>query len=138
MLGFTRCASTSCFTQASEFISGVPLCPEHLVALEEHFTPSPPSVPTPATTKRVRERKPGEVRITSRVSLTPYQASVDPATALDLGCVYYLTSRRNAEAVKIGTTSRARRRFQSLSASAGERLRFLVAEPGGLEQEQYR
>ncbi|QWA26810.1 GIY-YIG nuclease family protein (plasmid) [Streptomyces sp. JCM17656] len=46
--------------------------------------------------------------------------------------------RRNADRIKIGTTRQARRRFSTLSSQTGDRLRLLVAEPGGRPQEDER
>lgn len=135
MLGFTRCASTTCFTQAIAYVCGVPLCDDHLSEMRGHFTPQEP---VPPMEPAVRERRPGEVRITSRVKLSPLQGSVDPATAVDLGCVYYVTFRRNPGMVKIGTTMKASTRFRTLCSQSGDRLRLLVAEPGGRDQESYR
>ncbi|MEE1812639.1 GIY-YIG nuclease family protein [Streptomyces sp. BE133] len=144
MLGFTRCASTACFTQATEYVCGVPLCGEHLAEMTSHFAP-PPEPPTCScsaaktkTAKAQPARRPGEVRITSRVKLSPLQGAVDPATALDLGCVYYVTFRRNPGMVKIGTTTKASTRFRTLCSQSGDRLRLLAAEPGGRDQEAYR
>lgn len=143
MLGFTRCASTTCFTQATEYVCGVPLCEEHQAEMASHFTPAPepPACSCGTSSKPPKAqpaRRPGEVRITSRVKLSPLQGSVDPATALDLGCVYYVTFRRNPEMVKIGTTKKASTRFRTLCSQSGDRLRLLVAEPGGRDQEAYR
>lgn len=53
-----------------------------------------------------------------------------------MGCVYYVTDRKNAEFVKIGTTRRASARFSALSSTG--RVRLLVAEPGDSEQEAFR
>lgn len=94
--------------------------------------------PKKRRSKAPAPRRPGEVRITKRVKLTPYQSSVDPATAMDSGCVYYVTFRRNSEMVKIGTTTKASQRFRTLCSQSGDRLRLLVAEPGGKEQEAFR
>ncbi|MGQ4393744.1 GIY-YIG nuclease family protein [Streptomyces violaceoruber] len=84
------------------------------------------------------ERQRAEVRITSRVRLSPQQQSTDPATAEDLGCVYYITYRRNDDFVKIGTTTKASQRFRSFVTATGDRPRLLVAEPGGRTQEHQR
>jgi hypothetical protein len=164
MMGFTRCASTACFTQACQYIAGIPVCTDHLEELRTTFLLAPkeldrsqpePSVTAPPPAKSLidpslapldleavkrlqTERRPGEVRITSRVRLTPHQGSTDPATSEDLGCVYYITSRKNAEFVKIGTTRKASARFRQLMTPTGERPRLLVAEPGGREQEHFR
>lgn len=161
MLGFTRCASTACFTAAAEYIAGIPVCPAHKDELQAAFTLArpdadrhgpyvpkspkpkklrkgdiPPAIPTPppAPTRRA----PGEVRITSRTRLTPQQQATDPATATGLGCVYYITWRRDTEFVKIGTTRKASARFKQLTSPTGDRPRLLVAEPGGLEHESFR
>ena len=40
--------------------------------------------------------------------------------------------------VKIGTTMKASTRFRTLCSQSGDRLRLLVAEPGGRDQEAYR
>lgn len=84
------------------------------------------------------EKRRSEVHITGRTPLSPQQSSTDPATAEELGCVYYITSRKNAEFVKIGTTKRASQRFKQFTTAIGDRPRLLVAEPGGREQEAVR
>ncbi|MFB7222413.1 GIY-YIG nuclease family protein [Streptomyces sp. NPDC056227] len=158
MLGFTRCASTACFTQASQFIAGVPLCEEHEEEIRQHFAPATEAVfvPRPATkqpTKRIgvgpkidmaeifrlqKEQRASRVYITSRERLTPEQGATDPATAETRGCVYYITWRRDDRFVKIGTTLTASRRFKELNGPTGDRVRLLVAEPGSYEQESAR
>jgi hypothetical protein len=78
------------------------------------------------------------VCISSREALTPAQSAVAPDTAEEMGCVYYITWRRDGEFVKIGTTQTASRRFKELAGRTGDRIRLLVAEPGGYEQEARR
>jgi hypothetical protein len=140
MLGFTRCASTACFTQACQFIAGVPLCREHRDELEKHFCAAPKEASPPigqmskaVVTRAKRNQGP---RITSRVKLSPYQSSVEPGLGESLGCVYYVTTRQASDYIKIGTTRRASERFRALSATG--RIRLLVAEPGGRYEESER
>lgn len=140
MLGFTRCASTACFTQACQYIAGVPLCREHKDELREHFATyiDTDGQPTTWTSKNVvtRSKKQSGLRVTRRVKLSPQQSSADPGDAEALGCVYYVTSRHNPQHIKIGTTRTASERFRSLSATG--RVRLLVAEPGGRSEENQR
>lgn len=140
MLGFTRCASTACFTQACQYIAGVPLCREHRDELREHFATYVDAAgqPTTWTSKGVvtRSKQHGSQRITKRVRLSPQQSSADPDAEGLLGCVYYVTTRQNPDYIKIGTTRRASERFRALSATG--RIRLLVAEPGSRYEESQR
>lgn len=162
MMGFTRCASTTCFTQADTYVAGVPLCAEHREELRNILCASTPPAagtanpgrtwsrvaksyrnpapvaPADADPPQPADRQQREVRITSRVRLSPHQSATDPGTSELLGCVYYVTTRKNAEFVKIGTTRQASSRFRSLMGNSGERPRLLVAEPGDREKEGYR
>lgn len=158
MTAFTRCASTVCFTQADEYIAGVPLCAEHREQLRKALSASPePSTPG-RTWSRVAKsyrnppavvpvevidpepvkKRARAVRITTRVPLSPEQSATDPETAELLGCVYYITTRKNAEFVKIGTTRQVSSRFKQLMGASGERPRLLVAEPGSRPEEHAR
>lgn len=140
MLGFTRCASTACFTEACQYIAGVPLCREHRDEMREHFATWVDSDgrPTTWTSKGVvtRTKKQNGPRVTRRVMLSPQQSSADPGDAEVLGCVYYVTTRQDPRYIKIGTTRSASGRFRSLSATG--RVRLLVAEPGGRSEENQR
>lgn len=140
MLGFTRCASTACFTQATKYVCGVPLCDEHTAELRQHFAPvrTGPKIDMAEIFRIQKEQQASRVCITSREQLTPAQSATDPATAAELGCVYYITWRRDDRFVKIGTTQGAGRRFKQLNGPTGDRVRLLVAEPGSYEQESLR
>lgn len=142
MLGFTRCASTACFTEASAYIVGIPVCGDHQEELREHFTPK--SLVDPVLepldikgVKKLQKTRSGP-RITSRVKLSPQQSAVAPEEAVELGAVYYVTFRGISDRLKIGTTTQASRRFKTLSAQSGSLVRFLVAEPGGRYEEAAR
>lgn len=142
MLGFTRCASTLCFTQAAVFLAGIPVCEEHRSQLEEHFKPKslidPNLEPLDlAEVKRLQAAERARPRVTKRVALSPAQSDAgDDGTGT--GCVYYVTDRQVAEYVKIGTTTSAKERFRNLAHPSGNRPRLLVAELGGREQEAAR
>jgi hypothetical protein len=140
MLGFTRCASTACFTQAAEFIVGVPLCDEHIEALREHFVPpkNRPKIDMAEIFRIRAENDASRTVITERVRLTPEQSGTDPGSAEALGCVYYITWRKDDEYIKIGTSQKASARFKQLTTYTGDRPRLLVAEPGGRSQEALR
>ncbi|WP_189750800.1 MULTISPECIES: GIY-YIG nuclease family protein [Streptomyces] len=139
LLGFTRCASTSCFTQAVAFIVGIPVCSDHQDQLREFHAPKslidPELEPLDiAAVKRLQAEQRTRPRITKRVTLSAQQAGAEE----DSGCVYYVVFRRNSDRVKIGTTRQARQRFRTLCSQTGDRLRLLVAEPGGTQQEGER
>lgn len=142
MLGFTRCASTACFTEATSYVIGIPMCDEHRDQVKDHFTPKPLADSRLekldiAGVKKLQKKRSGP-RITSRVKLSPQQSAVSPEEAETLGAVYYVTFRGTSDRLKIGTTAQASRRFKTLSAQSGDRVRFLVAEPGGRDQEAHR
>lgn len=152
-----RCASTACPLPSGEYIAGIPVCPAHKEALGRAFarlskpdgrvatagrTWSPAaksyrSAPQKEEPGEPAERKRKSARIT-RIRLSPQQSAVDPATAELMGCVYYITTRKNAEHVKIGTTRQASARFKQIMGASGERPRLLVAEPGSLAEESAR
>lgn len=126
------------------------MCAEHRELLRLHFTARPgrgsatrqipvgEKIDMAEIARLQAAERTANVRITKRVRLAPQQSSTDPATAADLGCVYYITWRRDAEYVKIGTTRQAGLRFKQLTTPHGDRPRLLVAEPGGFDQEQRR
>ncbi|WP_158706622.1 GIY-YIG nuclease family protein [Streptomyces alboviridis] len=85
-----------------------------------------------------KEQQASQVNVSKRVPLTPAQSAVSPGTAEELGCVYYITWRRDDRFVKIGTTQTASQRFKQLNGPTGDRIRLLVAEPGSYAQESMR
>lgn len=135
------CASTECLTQAALFLAGIPVCEEHRKALHEYFnqrTKPGPRIDMAEIFRLQKEQQASRVEITSRVALTPAQSAVAPDTAEEMGCVYYITWRRDDRFVKIGTTRTASQRFKQLNGPTGDRIRLLVAEPGSYEQEALR
>lgn len=135
------CASTECGEPAALFLVGIPVCEEHRKALHGHFhrrTKPGPQIDMAEIFRLQKAQQASRVEITSRVALTPAQSAVAPDTAAEMGCVYYVTWRRDSEFVKIGTTQTASRRFKELAGRSGDRIRLLVAEPGGYEQEEQR
>lgn len=141
MLGFTRCASTDCFTEACMFIANIPVCEEHRKALHSHFntrTKPGPSIDMAEIFRLQKAQQASRVSISSREALTPAQSAVAPDTAEEMGCVYYITWRRDDRYVKIGTTRTASQRFKQLNGPTGDRIRLLVAEPGSYAQEALR
>lgn len=140
MPGFT-CASTECLTQAALFLAGIPVCEEHRKALHAHFnqrTKPGPRIDMGEIFRLQKEQQAATVSISSREALTPAQSAVAPDTAEEMGCVYYITWRRDDRFVKIGTTQAASRRFKDLNGPTGDRIRLLVAEPGSYAQEALR
>ncbi|QGZ53353.1 hypothetical protein GPZ77_34550 (plasmid) [Streptomyces sp. QHH-9511] len=119
MQGYSRCASTSCWAQAAEFVAGVPLC----------------SMCKAAVAKALRIGQSAGKRNAGSNNLIrqTYAASLPQHSD---GIVYYVTWRANDEHVKIGTTTNAKQRFTALSQMGT--LRFLVAEPGGTAEELVR
>lgn len=144
MLGFTRCASTACFTQADSYIVGIPVCADHQEQLRGHFAPKRETLIDSslepldiAAVKKLQSRQSGP-RITSRRRLSPQQGAVAPDDADQLGAVYYVTFRGVTDRLKIGTTAQASRRFKTFSSQSGGMVRLLVAEPGSRDQEASR
>lgn len=140
---------------ADERIAGVPLCAKHKEELRDILSGSalplkensertwsrvaksyrnPP--PAPARDAALAQAK--EAHATERTQLSPHQSATDPETADLLGCVYYITTRKNAEFVKIGTTRQASVRFKAIMNTSGYKPRLLVAEPGSNPQESAR
>jgi hypothetical protein len=138
--GFS-CASTECLTPAALFLAGIPVCEEHRKALHSHFsqrTKPGPQIDMAEIFRLQAARDASRVFISSREALTPAQSAVAPDTAEEMGCVYYITWRRDDRFVKIGTTQAASRRFKDLNGPTGDRVRLLVAEPGSYAQETLR
>lgn len=135
------CASTACSEMAVLFLADIPVCEEHRKALHSHFNQRVkpgPQIDMAEIFLLQKAQQAFRVEITSRVALTPAQSAVAPDTAKDMGCVYYVTWRRDSQFVKIGTTQTASRRFKELAGRTGDRVRLLVAEPGSYEQEERR
>lgn len=141
MPGFIECASTECLTPAALFLADIPVCEEHRKALHAHFTQRTkpgPRIDMAEIFRLQKAQQASRMEITSRVALTPAQSAVAPDTAEEMGCVYYITWRRDARFVKIGTTQAASQRFKQLNGPTGDRVRLLVAEPGSYAQEALR
>lgn len=119
MQGYTRCASTSCWAQATEFVAGVPLCQLCKEAIKK-------ALRVGQSTSKRNAGQGNLIRQTYAATLPQHSD----------GVVYYVTWRANDEFVKIGTTADAKRRFHELSRMGP--LRFLVAEPGGTAEELLR
>jgi hypothetical protein len=141
MSGFTVCASTECPAPTALFVAGIPVCEEHRKALHSHFnrrTRPGPQIDMAEIFRLQAARDASRVVISSREPLTPAQSAVAPDTAEEMGCVYYITWRRDDRFVKIGTTKTASQRFKQLNGPTGDRIRLLVAEPGSYAQEALR
>ena len=141
MSGFTVCASTECPAPAALFVADIPVCEEHRKALHAHFTTRAkpgPRIDMAEIFRLQKAQQASSVCISSREALSPAQSAVAPDTAEEMGCVYYITWRRDDRFVKIGTTKTASQRFKQLNGPTGDRIRLLVAEPGSYEQEALR
>lgn len=102
MLGFTRCASTACFTQAAEYVCGVPLCEEHKEEIRRYFAPdrnSELAIPEP-------------IAMPSDLAGSPVAAPAPPARRrgtgprIDMAEIFRLQQEQRASRVYI--TSRER------------------------------
>ena len=141
MSAFLVCSSTACTDQAVLFLADIPVCDEHRKALHKHFnqrTKPGPQIDMAEIFRLQKAQQASRVEITSRQALTPAQSAVAPDTAEEMGCVYYITWRRDDRFVKIGTTQGASQRFKQLNGPTGDRIRLLVAEPGSYAQEALR
>ncbi|MGP3737971.1 GIY-YIG nuclease family protein (plasmid) [Streptomyces sp. GDS52] len=141
MSAFIACASTECSTPAALFIADIPVCEEHRKALHGYFTQRTkpgPRIDMAEIFRLQKAQQASRVCISSREALTPAQSAVAPDAAEEMGCVYYITWRRDDRFVKIGTTRTASRRFKDLNGPTGDRIRLLVAEPGSYAQEALR
>jgi hypothetical protein len=123
------------------FLADIPVCEEHRKALHAYFnqrTKPGPRIDMEEIFRLQKEQQASRVCISSRKALTPAQSAVAPDTAEEMGCVYYITWRRDDRFVKIGTTRTASQRFKDLNGPTGDRIRLLVAEPGSYAQEALR